>query len=52
VANIRKEKGLNLQKISPMEAEKAGGLLSKVANSNTVNGCGNEFKNFSFETEF
>ena len=51
MANVRKEKGLNVQKMSPMEAEKVGGLSSRVANSN-INVRGNKFKVFTFETEF
>jgi len=51
VANIRDQKGTNLQEMSPMEAEKAGGLSSKVADSN-IKVHGNKFKLFTFETEF
>ena len=50
VANLRQAKGLNLQKMSQIEAEKVGGLSSKVANSN-IYGRGNKFKLFTFETE-
>jgi hypothetical protein len=34
-----------------MEADKAGGLSSKVANFN-INGRGNKLKLFTFETQF
>ena len=51
MANISKQKGLNLQKMSPMVAEKSGGSSSKVADSN-INGRGNKCKLFTFETEF
>ena len=51
MANIREEKGLNLPKLSPIEAEHPGDFLSKFADSN-INWCGNKFKLFTFETEF